>query len=572
MPYDTVLPLFGDANLGSAEIATQICDRFQAYYASINNERTTISAIDLSKVEAIPAPLDALAALGALLGDALWPQVLRAAFYAENYGVRAERLESDSLPSVDLIDFVQRIEQGVGELPILPLTSAVREAVAAAVLHHRNGDHRRASNGLAVFIPRTREQNKPGSAARSPLGRNNRWLDLFTTAHDQAARGKDDPVHFSEVYVRSRVRDGRPVVRPFDADAIEFTVTGNSIIELSRADLMAQEDGSWVVLRRDWVPDATWMSRVRENNTYLPDLFMPKFVDGENPLSIELTGQRFLFSNGAQSVNLTLNRLDPTPGAAWIAHARLHPADGTPAYEVEVVFDPVHWIALFVIQSSPPPGIEARALRPAPEDEVEFLLETFSSEGVPGMLDAERISWGATPVLLFAADTAGDYMTALIARTMDGRTIETNATYSVEDNPALVEWSGAWEQFDPAALEGSWKREVLLPGHPPLETGALSRIGEAVGGIPTLRTVETQVTLDGVSETFQEFWLFRADPVPTLRVIQRVRDAPDLCWYGPVTFQEIDGRRFIALKNLPMGGVLWRWEKTFNLRDLLIGR
>jgi hypothetical protein len=309
---------------------------------------------------------------------------------------------------------------------------------------------------------------------------------------------------------------------------------------------------------------------VHESNAYLPDLFMPKFVDGENRLRVELTGQRFLFSNGSQSVNLTLIRLDPTHGAPWISSARLHPADGTPAYEVNVVFDPVHWIALFVVQANPPPGIEARAFRPPPEDEIEFLLEKFTTDGQATELAAERIKWGSTPVLLFAADEPGDYMTALVARTMDGRLFETNASYAVEENPALAEWASTWESFDATKLDGNWMRKVVLPDQPALPTGGISRVGEAVGGIPTLRTVETKVTLDGVEETFQEFWLFRADPVPTLRVIQRVKEAPDLCWYGPVTFGELDGQRFIAMKNLPMGGLMWRWDRTLSLRDLLI--
>lgn len=563
-PYQRVLPLFGDKKLYPRDIAVRISEEYAANYAEKKEENTTLAALDLSQIPEVAAKLHTFSFLSEVFKESFWPGMKRALYYAESYGARSERLLDKTTPSLDLRDLVDRLTEGMKPIPLDKWAGELRAALDRAVLSSHNGDSRSRSHGLAVFAPRTAAQNAAHYPLLSPLGKNSDWLMLLGSVHAESAKHASDKVTISDLEFVSTVRDGKPVVRPFDGDLLKFKLAGASVIQVNQVD-MRREGDLWVVLRRRWVPDPAWMARSKQGATDLADLFMPNFSDKENNLSVELTGQRFLVSNTEVSYNLTLDATNPDHGSPITAMAKVFRKGEARPILVEIGFDPVHWTAAYVLPLSDDPKVASRPIIPGADDTVSFFLETVDDDGKAGLIETEPMAWRRGPLLLFAADDPGKYCTILSAVTMDGRTFDDNAIYEVEENPDLASWIASYAEFDPANLrmDDSWYRNLVGPDGKLIETGAVSTVKELVGGIPGFFKVETALTLDGKAEKMTEYWLFRADPVPTLRIIQPVAGNADLCWYGPVSLgKEKDRRGWIAMKVQQMGGVMWKWQMS----------
>ncbi len=557
-PYDRILPMLGDRSKNPRAVAIGIADAFAGSYRDFRDETTTVSAIDLGAVPDVARALSDFAFLGEVFKESYWPAVQRALFYAESYGARSERLLPGSLPSIDVRDLVHRIAEGMKPIPLDQWVNTLDAALDRAVLASRNGDLRHRSGGLAIFGPRIASQAVPGYAI-TPLARANDWTKLLASAREQAAKHTMDPIEFSDVTLVASMIEGRQVVRPFDADSINFTLKGTSIVELLQID--QQRDGpGWAVLRKRWVPDPLWMGRVKQGATEVTDLFMPRFVDGENRLQIELTGQRFLVTDGTNTVNLTLDATAPDHGAAMIARANYYPRGSTVAEPVEFSFDPVWWIATELKRLKGDPNIAQRPLAPKDGDEFTFIIETVDDQGNEATIETARLTWrGRGPALLFAQDDPGEYRSTFVARTLDGREFYVAVDYPVEANPAMTEWIESWKDIDWTKLHGNWNRHVLLPEGGTLDTKTRTTIAAASGPAGVFE-VTSEVVINGRTESLPQYWVFQPGPVPSLRIISPVAGSPDLCWFGPARLGQEDKTPWLALKALQVGGVTWRWD------------
>lgn len=558
-PYQRILPLLADPAHDPRAVAIGIADAFAASYRDAKDETTTVAAFDLAAMPAVARALSDFAFVGEVFKEGYWSAVQRALFYAESYGARSERLRPATLPSIDIRDLVHRIAQGMEPLPLGKWVRAVDDALDRAVLATRNGDLRHRSGGLALFGPRTAAQVPPGYAI-TPLARRNDWTKLLRSAHAEAAKHAADPLEFSDVQLISTVVDGRNIVRPFDADSVAFTLKGHSIVEIVQID--QQRDGpGWAVLRKRWVPDPMWMKRVQEGGTEITDLFMPRFVDGENRLQVELTGQRFLASDGETTVNLTLDASSPDHGAALTSLAKFYPAGADKPALVEVEFDPVWWIVVRVNLLSGNPLIASRPIQPREGDRLAFLLETVADDGTADSVETPALTWrGRGPALLFSRDEPGDYRSIFVARTLDGREYFLSLDYPVEANPELESWIASWKDVDWSRLRGTWSRHVLLPDGGTLDTHTTCTLGAPIQPGATAFEVSSVTRLDGRDEQIGQFWFFQPGPVPSLRIIHPIAGSPDLCWYGPARLGQDGQRPWLALKALQVGGVTWRWD------------
>ena len=558
-PYERILPLLADPANDARTVAVGIAEAFAESYREGKDETTTVSALDLAAVPAVARALSDFAFVGEVFKESYWPAVQRALFYAESYGARSERLAPHALPSTDIRDLVHRIAAGMAPLPLDRWVRQVDAALDRAVLAARNGDLRHRSGGLALFAPRLPVQAVPAYAI-TPLARNNDWTKLLASARQEAARHAHDALAFSDVTLISSTSGGRQVVRPFDADAIAFTLTGNSVVEVLQVDQQRDGEG-WATLRKRWVPDPMWMQRVQEGATEVTDLFMPRFVDGENRLQVELTGQRFLVSDGVNTLNLTLDATAPDHGAPLVARAVYYAGNAQTGEAVEVAFDPVWWVVIGLRRLGGDPAIAPRPIRPTEGDRIAFIIETMDDAGEPGEVETVPLPWrGRGPTLLFAQDEPGDYRSVFIARTLDGRAHTVAVDYPVEANPAVTEWTESWQNVDWSRLAGRWQRHVLAPDGSKVDTHTPTVLKLAAGAGPGVFEVATEVEIAGRKETLAQFWLFQPGPVPSLRIIHPTAGSPDLCWYGPARLGQDEKTPWLALKALQVGGVTWRWD------------
>lgn len=562
-PYRDMLPLFARAGSTPRQIAIDMTEVFGKSYTSTQREGTTVSAIDLAQAPAVAEALDSFAFLSEVFKEQYWPAVLRALFYAEAYDTRSERLLPAKSPSVDIKDFVHRVAEGMKPLPLDKWVDQLDEALDRAVIATHNGDHRSRSHGLAIYGPRTEKQYNAPAYGLSPLREGaSSWLTLIKGAQLEAAKHAKEDVVFSDVSVYASLdAEGKPLVTPFDADAITFTLTGNSIVQVVQVDLQRDGEG-WVVLRRRWVPDPLWMTRAKAGATDLADLFMPMFKDGENKLAIELTAQRFVVSNGETSSNLTLDMSNPTPGAPYITRGQWHRANDKTPVDVEVAFDPIMWTVIQVNQLGGDPAITNRAVEPGENDSISFLLETIDDDGKNGTVATPAMRWAKGPSLIFYRDDPGEYHTLLAALTLDGRQFTAGVDYSVQESAAMTDWADSWKDWDPETLKGGWRRHLIAPDGTLVDLESPAFVKGNIEQNKTFFEVENEVTIDGETHKQTQLWLIQGGPVPSLRIIQPVADGPDLCWYGPVRLGQDEKTPWIAMKALQVGGLIWRWDRS----------
>lgn len=558
-PYEAVLPLFGDAARAPRDVATGIVGVFGDSYAAQQDPSTTLSAIDLEHLAAVAGALDRLSAKLQPAVAQGWPAFCRALYYGESYEPRSKRRKPKHSPSLDLADLGDRLEQGLAPFPAAKELAELRAALDRVVLAKRNGDDRRQSRGLAVFAPRFAHQQSPGYVI-APLAAGNRWPALLNSVHAAATAGAQEPVRLEDVSVFATVRDGKPVVHPMDGDRIDYTVNGKGIIQVLQWD--AVQDGDvWVVLRKTWAPDPLWMTRSKQGATDLSDLFMPKFTDGKTALSVELPGLRFVASNGDASANLTLDTSAPRFDAPFAARAKLRRAGRGAPLDVEVYFDRAWWRAEAIFElTEGASAAEPRRLAPQPDDEFSFLLETRTEDFTAGTIESAPLRWGRGLQLVPVADEPGAYRTYLDAETMDGRESFVWADYAVEENPQLAAWRESWRAWEPKLMNGTWRRELATGPDEWKELDARAHFGAAIPGAGNVFRVTEEFGPKGRRETAATTWILDTRGMPTLRVLTELEGGRTLCWYGPAALGEERGSPWIAMKVLPVGGVLWRWK------------
>ncbi len=564
-PYDRILPLFADRRLDPRLMAVGMVQAFTASYEEQHMPVTTLAALELQQTAAVAQALDAFSAQAEAGLQQHWPAVARALFYAESYQPRAERLSEARQPSFDLLDLARRISDGYGTPAMQQAYARLEAAVQALVIYSANGELRNLSHGLAIYGVRTPQQWSDEYAGTPLAG--SRWPQLLLRVQQLAAQNAGDPVQFTDMQLLTS--DNRRAVRPFNGDRLKFTVDGRSIVQMLQIDsLRNDEDNGWLRLRRAWVPDLGWMARVNQGNADISDLFMPQFRDGRTELAVELTGLQFVISNGGEdAARATLDTTDLRPNAPIVAQALWYPAGSGRSVPVEVHFDRIWWNVVEVRELSSSPQVAPRSVQPAKEDEFAFVLESLGDDGRESQVLAPRLSWRDGLTLVMDSDAPDRYRTSLVAITMDGRHALASAEYRVEENPELTRWRSSWSQFDPAAFKGRWSRELLtgdgqwqdldspssLSPLPQLGNGAFKAVSEFGPA--------------GARQSIEQIWLLETRGLPSLRIVTRQEDKADLVWYGPARFGHEDGRPWLAMKAVQVGGVVWRWKQ--GLYDML---
>lgn len=152
---DWLGPLTTQPTMDAAELGRLLVDSYQRTYGPPRNVdgETTLSAIDLSRMEPLVAAVTAFANdLSAKLGPEL-QNIIQARqsclSYAPRYGMH----------NIDLARFCDELASRTGDAQLKARAQAVRAAVNAAVLRNYAGIYRGdqfGSNGLAIYFPKTK--------------------------------------------------------------------------------------------------------------------------------------------------------------------------------------------------------------------------------------------------------------------------------------------------------------------------------------------------------------------------------------------------------------------------------
>lgn len=182
-PYDAVLNrLVANPNQDAVALATGIVSDYDSFYRARNRDATTLSAIDLTRLDALDAELRETAAL---LQDSL---------ATERLNIEAARDASayyNYASNHDLIAFADGLATRAGSVALRTQAAELAAAARAAVLSSRvfvtPGSTVSGSNGLAIYIPSADTTTAEElSAYRSTLSSNvaagagRTWSDFVT--------------------------------------------------------------------------------------------------------------------------------------------------------------------------------------------------------------------------------------------------------------------------------------------------------------------------------------------------------------------------------------------------------
>lgn len=135
--------------MGSTDLGKAIVDSYQETYQNAD-PRTTLSAVDLSKIDALAA---SVSQLGIVLNnkiDVELENVKTARSKCANYG------QAYGLHGIDLGRFIEQLDSVTTDSDIRSKLSVVKNDLLAAVIHKYAGSRRQGdfgSNGLAIYFP-----------------------------------------------------------------------------------------------------------------------------------------------------------------------------------------------------------------------------------------------------------------------------------------------------------------------------------------------------------------------------------------------------------------------------------
>lgn len=557
-PYTQVLAQFA-ADRSGCEVAKALVDDYGAFSEDAFASGSTLSAFDLRQAAAVAAALDRLAREALAVAGEQWRALARGLFYAECYQARHERTEDAAVCSLDLCDLAARWS-GVPGIAAGTI-AALRQSVAALVLGRYGGAERTLSSGLSVYGPHRRGQYR-GSYDQTPLGLGNAWRPLLQRVHALAAADQAEPT-VGEFRQLDALGQPSAEARPFGGQRLSFAATGGSIVEVQVRDWQFEAEGDrWLLLRARLVTDPLWPARwATAAAADLIDLVMPQFQEGRNELYHELDGLTFSITDGKLQTYGTLDMATASMQAPITALARCTPqATGKPLL-VEVAFDRAEWHAVAVrpLQALDG-GAVPRSLVPAAGDTFEFLLVTRDGKGQGGSLFTPALTWGAAGLALLAEpDEPGRYRVEMVARTIQGRTASGQHEYTVAANPDLATWPASWQQFEVAALAGTWTQHKVVGPQQYQDLKTTCTVEATQAG--NLFAVLARGGPPGGEFETRQIWSFEWRGLPCLRIVTHIADGQKYGWYGPVRVDRRDGKLVLAMKAVNATGVVWEWRQ-----------
>jgi hypothetical protein len=209
-----------------------------ASYERVCNEKKTanlctLSAIDLTKIDAVAAAVDTLGAeaIGAMAGDDGWRTMARARAESEQYGVAPGRLSPFSL--VDVGDFAAKAPVSRAA------ANAVAEALGAATLASYHGPSMPGARGLSIVFPYAGATSRPSDAELAYAGREE-WQGFLRDYLERQATDTGPPI-LSPAIARAVVGD----TRAYDVSA---GVTSNDVAETLGIVARKRESGTITIL------------------------------------------------------------------------------------------------------------------------------------------------------------------------------------------------------------------------------------------------------------------------------------------------------------------------------------
>ena len=433
-PYEEILPAFGRESLGARRLGAQIVDAYGKHYGGRKEQVATLSAVDLGEVPKLAEALNTLTAKLNQTVHGSWPAISRAFFYSESYADRTDiRKGMSGLASVDLLDLLKRLRQGVAPFPADKEYQDIVGIMDRAVIASYVSPKHRLSHGLAIYAPTTSQQYNT-QYEQIQLARTGAWPKLLTTLHQTQKDNLSTP-KISDIKVVD-AQSGQPLKggKPGGGFRIEATVEGENVLWVQY--LQAQRDEKnqgIIILEKSYVLDPDYHKKKLEAVADVVDLIMPEFKGNRNKVSREFVGMHLMVTNGERAARATID-LSNLADLNHVAVPVFIKSKGMESHFATVFFNAITWQVTNVVGEIPQPdkSISYRQIKPQPDDEVTLLFEFVPDEGKPGYLKGETFKWKEGLEFLTNTDSPGEVIVAMRAESIGGKSTFAKTNLQVE--------------------------------------------------------------------------------------------------------------------------------------------
>ncbi len=467
-PYNLVLPAFSDRTFGVRRLAGNIIEGFRTYYLQKENTLaplSTLSAIDLSM---LPGVLEAFRGNVAAMEEDIdlgWSSLSRAIFFSESFTGSTDlddlqQRDSQAVASFDMISCLALYNELRGVSPTNDTFRDLIDATDRMVINSWAGPNRKSARGISFYAP-IRAAQFTDAYSQLNFARETRWDSLLAELH---ANQRDDESPLTITNFELRDADGKRVeaIPAMDASHLHFDVDGKNILMTEGRELVplgGEEgwfaiSGKWILMDPDFLQDVQTGRREFSSSTIRN--ISPPYVDGVNPLSIELTGLKFGLTDGRSVCHPTFDFRDIDSDFATVPIIYSEPELGS--IQGQLLMDKRWWKAagmVFYLEG------QVFELPIQPGGTITPLAEVRDVDGNVDIIPTGELSTDY-PITYSASFVGeGQMIVQLIAENLAGRrTTAFHALKSAPLDPSLADMVSRG-RFRLDDLEGPW--EVHLP-------------------------------------------------------------------------------------------------------------
>lgn len=393
-PYAEVISAFQDTSKSVPQVGSEIVKVYGQFYDARNEVIATQSAIDLTKLDLLGEAFNAVTqTLEGKLGKN-WPELTRSIFWAENYNSTiATRGDDSSLSSIDMADFIERIEFAKPEWVSSAQKKQFQQALDEVVLDNYTSERHKLSKGLAIYAPFENNQFNT-QYLQTRFAQENAWPSLLRNMHRVQTEQRSEPQVTKLEVVDYGTSDVLESAHRFDFASLKADVSGQNIlwIEMIRLLYDAKNDGYLVLGKNhmtDW-KDSQGKPQKKSLSGY------PEFKGDRHVVSGEVQLLSAYVTDGENAFRASIDSTDVNDPEHYRVPVLFERAGYEPFFAT-ILFAVTTWEPTAVIGELPQPdgSVALRGITPQADDKITLLFEFIpKGEGENRHLRGGELRWG----------------------------------------------------------------------------------------------------------------------------------------------------------------------------------
>ncbi|MFH1586879.1 MAG: clostripain-related cysteine peptidase [Candidatus Diapherotrites archaeon] len=399
--------LKNDPEMDGKKLAGNIVSSYADFYTNeVPNPYTTLTAIDLSKMDPMSNAFRIFAASLKAELQQHWPEIGKSLIYSESFAT-VEGIAAVKILSVnDLLDFADIVRQKVDSQQLGTSVEALKAAVKDAVIAEYHGTEHPYATGLTMYFPDDEILYRDQYPQLSKFGKDSGWDDFI---RNYIALEKTDTI--APVAAISQVSSATASFN--NPVEISGEVSGNNIVEVYR--IIGTVQGNTIYLLSSWPIEYT-------TKTYEGDRVLPDFADGVSPIIYDWATSVRVLTDGETT---TIAPVQPFGKGTFFYSALgeyLQKGNNEP-FTAQLIFDLRHGGLLGALQVIPTGGESTmKEFLPQVGDSFTPYIETYDmGTGAYGISKSDPIDLGENGIWVdFSLVPEGKYIIGIIVQDVTG--------------------------------------------------------------------------------------------------------------------------------------------------------